>query len=283
MRIPRYWAKGGYPEGEADSFWAWGWSFTNLEEAKATALERAKRFFEAFHRNERLDAYEYPDSPLREEIVESVGPEGEESILITRNRYGALILNCREICFVDVDITPPPSLGFIDSILLLFSAEKREARKKAGEDEVLNRIRDWHRKNTGTALRIYRTAAGFRLLFTDRTYEATGSETQSLFEALGSDPLYQRLTQKQECFRARLTPKPWRCGFHAPPNRYPWTDEGAEQAYRAWVQTYEERSRGYTVCRLVERLGSEELNEPMASVVALHDEYTGAQTHAPLA
>lgn len=285
MKIPRYWAKENASDanGGGESFWAWGWSFENVAAAKDLALARAWKFRDAFTQGQRLDNYDYPESPLREEIIESVGPEGAESILITRNRYGALILNCRDICFADVDFDQPLSPGFLDSLLLLFSAARREERARAAEAEALGQVREWHRKNSGSAVRIYRTAAGFRLLFTDRTYSPTAPETDTLFDALGTDPLYRRLTTKQECFRARLTPKPWRCGLTAPPNRYPWEEEGAEDRYRAWVQTYEAETKRYAVCRLVEVLGSDRIEEPMASVVALHDEYTASDRDAELA
>jgi len=53
-------------------------------------------------------------------------------------------------------------------------------------------------------------------------------------QGLKSDPLYIRLTQKQKCFRARLTSKPWRCNASTPPGNHPREDERQQAAFRRW-------------------------------------------------
>jgi hypothetical protein len=58
----------------------------------------------------------------------------------------------------------------------------------------------------------------------------------------GSDPLYSRLTAKQECFLARLTPKPLRCGCKRPSSLYPWDTPDQERAYRCWQAKYEAKA-----------------------------------------
>ena len=77
---------------------------------------------------------------------------------------------------------------------------------------VLARIHAVVARHPGMGLRLYRTANGYRCLVTHRTYDPASQECRELLEALGSDPLYIRLCRGQHCFRARLTPKPWRCG-----------------------------------------------------------------------
>jgi hypothetical protein len=105
----------------------------------------------------------------------------------------------------------------------------------------------------------------------DRLYEPRSAETSDLLKELGSDPLYNRLTSKQECFRARLTPKPWRCGCKSPPHIYPWKDAQAERSYRDWERRYTETTKAYGVCELVETCGRATPSEEIAQIVELHD------------
>ena len=85
------------------------------------------------------------------------------------------------------------------------------------------------------------------------------------------------------CFRARLTPKPWRCGLTPPPNRYPWEDAGAEARYRDWEQHYEQGIARYAVCKLITQLGPAETHPDVEPVLALHDEMTRLTDQRPLA
>jgi hypothetical protein len=105
----------------------------------------------------------------------------------------------------------------------------------------------------------------------------------ALFEALQSDWLYRRLTKKQECFRARLTPKPWRCACPRPPNRYPWENDAAEQRYRQWEQQYREKASAYAVCRLLNVFGSASSVGESLEITEIHDAYTGSDSDKLLA
>ena len=130
--------------------------------------------------------------------------------------------------------------------------------------------------------RLYRTLAGLRLVLTDRSYDPCAAETVQLLEELQSDPLYVRLTQNQECFRARLTPKPWRCRCAKPPATYPWTSVEKEQAQRAWEQTYAECARGYATCELLHQAGRPG-EETIARVLKVHDHHACGAAGLPLA
>jgi hypothetical protein len=106
----------------------------------------------------------------------------------------------------------------------------------------------WAAKRPDLGLRVYRTLAGLRCLVTNVPFEPASPEAQSILRELRSDPLYTRLCQAQECFRARLTPKPWRCSAPPPPSRYPWLNVSAETRYRQWEQDYESLTEHYTGC-----------------------------------
>jgi len=287
MRIPPYWAKGTHTgtdrEAVDHTYWAWGWSFTSLAAAEEDARARAKRIFDRLTSGTRPDSYDYLERPLREEIVEVLSQDDDEFAVITRNRYGALVLNASSVCFADVDFPKPNSQGFVDSVLLLFSKSKREQRVQAACDATVQAVRDWAGRNPQHSFRLYRTFAGLRLLFTDRLYEPTSEETVDLLTGVGSDPLYRRLTERQECFRARLTPKPWRCGCSTPWSRYPWDDAEAESNHRDWQREYEAKTTGYATCQFVETFGGGTPEERTRSIVDIHDRYTCGENGSRLA
>lgn len=275
MRIPRFWSRGSFSDADRDgkqhTFSAFGWSLENLAAAKEHAVERARRIFEYFVAGKKLDRYEYLTHPLREEIVDTVEVAGREVALVTRNRYGALVLNCASVAFADIDLPRVKPKGFFDIIAMLFSKARREQRIKEILDSILRSLRDWLDENPGHSMRVYRTRAGLRLLFTDRLYEPASEQTSEMLKSLGSDPLYRRLTEKQQCFRARLTPKHWRCGYHAPPSRYPWENEEEKKRYRKWEDGYAQVSRKYKVCELIEEFGRMSGDKEIDAVVRLHD------------
>ena len=277
MRIPPYWIKGIYGEtnrdGDRQSFEAFGWSFESLAAAKKDAAERARRVCERICGGRVPDEYDYLDRPLREEIVQTLKHGDREIGLITRNRYGSLVLNTASACFVDVDFPQVRARGLLDTLMLAFSKKRWQARAQAAREETTESIRSWSDSNPRRTFRLYRTLAGLRLLFTDRLYDPTSTEVASLLDELGSDPLYRQLTTRQECFRARLSPKPWRCGSDRPPNRFPWDSSEAEAKYRNWQRDYEHKSRTFGTCRLVDTFGHGTPDEHIASIVDAHDRH----------
>ena len=108
MKIPPYWSKAQHPvensNGRTDSVSACGWSFSSLEDAKAQASLRAKRIFDIVSRGQKPDTYDYCDRPVKEEIIREILDEKEQIALITRNRYGALVLNSAKVLFADIAI-----------------------------------------------------------------------------------------------------------------------------------------------------------------------------------
>lgn len=286
MKIPTHWAKGSATgvdqTGRELTVQAWGWSNDSQAAAQQHGAARAQRACERLRRGQRAgerrgsgqraDAYDYLDSPLREEIVRPLTRGAQEVAVVTRNRYGALVLNTASVCFVDVDFPAARARGVVEALWMLFSAARRQARAKAQQEETLQRVRQWSQSHPTRSFRLYRTAAGLRLLFTDRLYDPISAEVGALLAELGSDPLYRRLTTKQQCFRARLTPKPWRCGCEYPPHAYPWQDPADEPAYRRWQGVYEEKAKPFGTCHLLESLGQlGSWDDTVALVVAAHD------------
>jgi len=287
MRIPPHWAKetccGQDSKGRQRRFHAWGWSFDSISSARADAAARARRIFEHFVSGTKPNTYDYLEHPLREEIVQSIAEGDAKTAVVTRNRYGSLVLNSAAVCFVDVDFPPAKSSGLVDALSLLFSRTKRQARLAAVQQRTVEKVEQWYAGNPQRSFRLYQTAAGLRMLMTDRLYDPKSAEVDKLFGELGCDALYRRLTQKQECFRARLTPKPWRCGIKRPPNRYPWDTADEERAYRQWQQNYESRTKGLATCRFIQAFGPAPTDKTIASMVRFHDRHACSGNEAALA
>ena len=287
MKIPRYWAQGTFQytdaTGQPGEFACWGWSDQSREDAAQRGTERARQVMERVLRGDMPGQYLYSDRPLREELIQDfTSTTGERIAAITRNAYGCQVLNTTNIAFIDVD-APPPSAGgsILQAILSLFGGSKESkweqeaGARGAGLEEVLYRQR--------MGARVYRTNAGERYLLTGGTLDPASTKADELMEQLGTDPLYQKLCRVQECFRARLTPKPWRCGIPALEVRFPWHDEEAEYSYRRWEKDYQAQSRDYATCHFVEQLGSTTMSEDEQAIVKLHDEMTRAESELPLA
>ncbi|MCA9103509.1 MAG: hypothetical protein KDA63_20285 [Planctomycetales bacterium] len=291
MNIPPIWTKAYYENTDRDGghhrFAAYGWSFESLDEARRCAVERAKRIYRYIvddHAEDgSLSEYEYSLGPIREEIVQELPGDDAPVAIVTRNRYGALVLNTAQVCFVDVDFPPPRTDGFFDALTMAFSPARREARRDALRQATIDRVTKWVQRNPERAFRLYRTPQGLRLLFTDRLYDPTSDETANLFEQLGADGLYVRLTKRQECFRARVTAKPWRCGCKKPPNTFPWEDKTAEDAYRQWEREYTELNVRYRACELYQTYGDVADIPSLRAIVRYHDQTARIDTGAPLA
>lgn len=288
MKIPPYWAKETFSDtdqaGQKQSFVATGWSFTSLQDAKNNALARAKKIFDIITSGGRPDTYDdYLDRPVREEILEVIADGDKQIGLITRNRYGSVVLNTAEVAFVDVDFPKAHASGLIEWIVWCFQPAKKKEKEKALQDSTLQKIEDWAQKNPSRSFRLYRTCAGFRLLFTDGFYNPTGPDTTRLLEELGSDKLYRNLTFKQESFRARLTPKPWRCNCPRPKITFPWANPEEEKKCRDWERTYKNASSGYRTCDMIKQYGDYTSNPVIQKIIDAHDQRACGMSQQPLA
>ena len=278
MNFPKFWAKGTHQQ-----FTCWRWSDSSLAEAAALAQEGARRLAERFAAGDKLrHGYGYPDRPLREPVLREIkAPGGEVAAVITRNAYGALVLNTARIMFVDVDLPEPksPLGGWLKK---LFGKPGRSA-APITNDSVMAQAEAWSQSHPGWGWRVYRTKAGLRLLATHALFEPESASTEQVFDALGADPLYRRLCRTQKCFRARLTPKPWRCGFKNPPGRWPWPDAKAEAQYKDWEALYQKACRDYATCELAATPGSQQIDSTVQLIVKVHDETTFADSKLDLA
>ena len=326
MIVPEYWAEAREQvrhKGRMVTVRRYGWSDDSVEAAQDHARARTCEALDAIlsgatlPRRELRTNYGVAGVPIREQIVARHG-----DVVITRNSYGALCLNTPDVLFADVDMAERPSgcvlplgiaaavaaVGFVAGFVAWHwlvgvalavvglwlvnrlalhrqqSAFDRdggaEARALALVDAFSASHPDWH-------LRVYRTPAGLRVLAMHRTFQPQDDDAAMLFSALQADHLYTVMCKVQHCFRARLTPKPWRIGIdqRIRPPVAAWSAEQATLPERlAWIAGYEQRSSGHAACRYLRSLGDTSRVDPKAEHVrALHDATAGADGDLPLA
>lgn len=273
-------------------------------------------------RLERRTNYGIEGVPIREQVVERHG-----DAVITRNSYGALCLNTPDVLFADMDFEQRPRPGGGSALLVLvaiiagFVAGKTAAGFAAGvgaallagiaawwlssrraaaaqaaaardstdtpETRALGRVQQFIASHPDWHLRVYRTPAGLRVMALHRLFSPHDPEVATLFHALDADRLYSVMCKVQNCFRARLSAKPWRIGMEQrirPPHAA-WSSEHAFLPERlAWIAQYEPRAGRHAACRYVGSLGDESRVDPKAAAVRdLHDSRAGANTDLPLA
>lgn len=275
MNFPEHWAKDSYtgenPDGKVATFAAFGWSSTSLEDARRVARERAERLVKNGFPKGRKTDYDYGGTFFREEIVDSLEVDGVPIGVISRNRYGALVLNTDRVMFVDIDFPPVVSTGFWDFLTLMVSPRRKSERRKMIEDISFDEVQKWHEKNSSKSFRLYRTHSGLRLLFTDSTYDPKSEESKRILKELMADHLYCCLTERKECYRARLSPKPWRCDSDRPPLSFPWENESEKEQYRKWEAKYTQISKDYSTCIFKGHFGYPKVNAVIEKIVYFHD------------
>lgn len=137
--------------------------------------------------------------------------------------------------------------------------------------------------SNGLAVRIYQTAAGYRALVTSEGIAAGSPRSENLLQQFAADPLYVRLCRMQESFRARLSAKPWRCGFRIPPVQFPFVTPQEQARFREWEAGYTPAAARYATCRYLSWTGPGRMDPSFEDLVYYHDVETKASSTLPLA
>jgi hypothetical protein len=325
MIVPQYWAEARLQHRDQRrqvTVRRFGWSDDSQADAQANADARAREALarlvagEALPKRERKVAYGgAPGVPIREEIVSHQG-----DTVVTRNAYGARCLNTPNVLFADIDFQEGSStaltlwicgvlllaafaagaalhsgwytLGFAVLALALGHRISKTVHKlvllgKGGVERIarariarfVDEHPDWH-------LRLYRTPSGLRALAMHRTFDPAEPAVADCFSALGVDPDYARLCLQQHCFRARVSPKPWRISIpgnmRLPAGVWPVSPERLPERDR-WIEGYEQAARDYAACRFIEAVGSKAAALEARAVQRLHDELCQATGALPIA
>ncbi len=325
MIVPQYWAEGRHQQRQGKrqiTVRRFGWSDTSQAEAQANADRRAEEALQRLIAGEKLPRrepkmpYNGADGmPIREEILARQG-----DAILTRNAYGAKCLNTPNVLFADIDyhnehkstlilvalsgatfllllagLLTSSRGAFLLALLALFALgylvlkildRFRLGLNRRAKARALCRVKafavthpDWH-------LRLYRTPAGLRVLVMHQTFQPDDPAVAECFRALGTDPVYVRMCRNQQCFRARVSPKPWRIGVsqHLRPRPGVWPVAPERLHLRQeWVEKYEAAARDYASCAFVESLGSSAVHPDARRVQELHDELCRANSQLPLA
>ncbi len=263
MRIFRYWTRIERVltiDGKAQKVHAFGGSNVSPEAAAADAERR----LDGVRRKilgERGDNRAPYEADIREEVLERL----DERNVVTRNRYGAAVLNSSEVMFVDID---EPRLGFWDR----FRAKPTGAKKIALIEEQVRRLVATAAELRGLGVRLCETHSGVRAIVTGRPFDPKSEYTAELMALFNADLLYSALCRRQGCFRARLTPKPFRIKCRTRKIVFPRDTPQDEEAHRQWVAEYDQARGRFATCRLLCSLG----HDVRDSIVAWHDRETGA-------
>ena len=288
MKFPRYWSKATATEtdhhGKPWPVTCWRWSDTSPADAQRLALEAARHAARRLARHQEPDCYLYGQQPLREEVIHAeVDSQGQQAIAITRNAYGVLVLNVARVMFIDIDFPPVTHFAQLKYFFARLFGSKRPPPQEQQVTRSLARLEAFLEDYADWGLRLYRTRAGLRLLVTHDVFDPLADSTQQQMEWIGADPLYVRLCRDQGCFRARLTPKPWRCG--RAPNEISWPRESPEEQRRfdAWLAKYEQKQSDYATCRYLGAIGTQMVHPEVEPIIPLHDQHCGVNLHLPLA
>jgi hypothetical protein len=259
----------------------------SIEDARQQAEAAVQALVQRYQTVKHLPAahhYGYADRPLREQILaEYKSPSGERTAVITRNLSGCQVLNATRALFIDIDFPEAPFELFGWFKKFLKPSGPRKLTEADFEAAAIAKAELWARRNPGWGWRAYRTRAGMRLLATHDLFEPASATVESAFEALGADPLYRRLCKAQQSFRARLTPKPWRCGSRPAPVPWPWTNPRDEGDFARWEHDYSRLSERFSTCHLRTIIGSTEVHPDLVPLITVHDERSHTSHALPLA
>jgi hypothetical protein len=321
MIVPQYWAQSRIQKrvnSRQVTVKRFGWSDESETAAKEIADKRANEAValiesgKTINKSEPKIPYNGADGvPIREEIVSR-----HRDSVITRNSYGALCINTPDVLFADIDFDNIPSVkihlivivffitiaaiaGFllkswavfgaiavvsliapsaISNLLLKFTGGAPERAK--------DRIKKFSSNNPEWHLRIYRTPAGYRVLAMHRTFDPNAEDTIHFFSELKSDPVYVQMCKNQRCFRARVSPKPWRIGIESRMKPRPgvWPINPARMPERErWVKNYDKIAHQYASCRFEEEFGSNTIDPKAEYIRSIHDDYCKTDTDFSIA
>jgi hypothetical protein len=265
MKIYKFWSlqkQNILIDGRPQQIQTYGGSNISMEDAAQKAIEKMKKIERKISGDHTV--FEDYEVEIREEILQVI----HEDAIITRNRYGASVLNVEKLLILDID-KPKPAFGDM--------FKKKDLQQDKGKIFDMVKKLATSSKYQGLGFRLYETAQGARVIITGRDFDARDDRTMELMKDFNCDPLYAILCQKQGCFRARLTPKPFRIKMRGYKVKFP---SEADPGLEGWVSTYERESENFSVCKFIEQVGGQPF---VSDVIHLHDELSRAHTNLKLA
>ncbi len=269
MRIFRYWTRYSATlnvGGKEQVASVYGGSNESEEDAMLEAKTKLTKVQEKISSGRR-----YNDDPTYEaDILEEVIQEVDAQNIITRNRYGALVLNSTDHMFIDIDQNKR-FMNFWDRLL-----RDNIPRKQLLQQKIIKKLSSW--KYQGVNARLYETNNGFRVVIASQVDSPRNRPMVSMMKDLYVDRTYLYLCLRQNCYRARLTPKPYRIKQKRIRVKYPERTSSEEQELKAWVAAYDTQAANFATCKLIyaqDKLVNDK-------VIHLHDQFTKATSDLAL-
>jgi hypothetical protein len=313
MIVPQYWSESKTKkiiDGRQFTLKRFGWSDISEQDAKDHSESRLNEAVKTLEKEGDVRRIDHKTSyngaegiPIREEVISKY-----QDVVISRNSYGALCLNTPDVLFADIDFEYDASfktkvtafilllvcasviaLFFHSWMVLLFNIfiaaiftstiadviQRVILSLNSGpEKKALERIKKVSKENSELHIRLYRTPMGYRILLMNDTYCPTSNAAINLLETLKSDKIYILMCKNQNCFRARVSPKPWRIGVdRLKPRPRVWPIKPERLAERiSWVDIYEKKAKNYSSCHYLLHLGSDKVDDKAELVRQIHDD-----------
>ena len=233
MHIPQFWSKGTadgvHPNGRPVELSRFRSSDMSLGDARARAVAAAREAVQAWISGSFPDAYWYARGPIREEVIERFSDDrGELFAALTRNRYGALVLNSARVMFIDWDAPRRGIAGGLSAIKRLFGSKTPTA-EVLHEQRIRERFARFRDEQPEWSLRLYRTARGLA------AWRRTRCSTRRPMQRSPRSPRWGVIRSTSACAKAK------RASAHGSrPSRGAAAPDGARLRGRAKAR----RSRG---------------------------------------
>lgn len=264
MKIFRHWVEESRRitiGGQAQEITLLVGSNVSKDAAKREATARAETIERRIANGGRKEEYEVGVSEYVSDVING-------SNMVTVCRYGAKVLNTDQYTVLDLD-------DYAKSIWDVF----RSLKSMTTKERIVFKFEQFVGKNPeiGSDFRIYETAKGIRVI--GKQYlDPVDRKNIRLMRRLNVDWLYVLLSRKQQCYRARLTPKPHRLKIRTIKVKTPLVAESDH--YKDWSKTYEEAAQNYSVAKYLKSLGHDFSYD---QVVRYHDDQCKAHESFTLA
>jgi hypothetical protein len=125
---------------------------------------------------------------------------------------------------------------------------------------------------------LYRTPAGARAIRLDTVMDPTSHDSDALQAHLAGDPTYRQMCRRQACYRARVTPKPWRIGLERLRGAG-WPTPNHRLA--DWVTQYDRVRAAWGACAWIQDVGQGDAQVRPSALRELHDRLALAPPGCP--
>lgn len=265
MRLFKYWKE--YTReirvnGELQKTQIFGGSDHSMEDTERDADERIA------HAQKIIDSGRSGSDEYEEDLIEEVLYKIDHENVVSINNYGETILTTKKYMFIDIDNYSYSILARIFGINYI--------RKKLAYKHVINTMKLPEYKKYG--FRVYETYKGFRLVVMNIDFLPKSRESEMVIEKFKGDPKYFWHVKKQNCYRARLTPKAARVKKRTEMSIYPKRSTSEQDEIADWRKGYEPFVGKYAICRLVATHGKSSPD----SIIEFHDQETLIDKKLPL-